>query len=89
MSKFNTHGIHCAYTGGDCYRPECAGGTHGCTAQEGLTASLKSWGSLSDFIRNATEEEKRAVYDIVMERANARQLATLETPHKPNSSEEA
>lgn len=31
----------------------------------------------SDFIRNATPEEKRAVYMDVMERATKRQLASL------------
>lgn len=44
------------------------------------TPSRDARRSFSDFIRNATEQEKREVYLIVMERAEARQKATLKEP---------
>lgn len=39
---------------------------------------MKQFNGLSDFFRNATDEEKREVYSEVIEKANAEQLKIIE-----------
>ena len=43
---------------------------------------MNKWASLAHFINNATEEEKQDVWNAVLERATARQRATMPAPEE-------